>query len=125
MNKDYEPIEIRQLGEHTEDIRKGLLDPIKWASRPVLFDINCIHREEDIKDISYQDNILKESPPPLGGEGGGDTYILEKKIQQLKGQILFLQAKLNEHLDKAKLNSFLAAFNTKTTLVKKYLKGLQ
>ena len=88
--------ELKALREAAEK-RRAMIDPIKWASRPQLFNLSYLHPPEFYLDkktqqpneVTNKDSILR------GGEGyRGGHY----EIQQLKGQFLHLQGKLNEHI---------------------------
>lgn len=89
-------------------------------------EFKCVHGDDDDISITQARLLVLNSNPlrisPLEMQIAYKMYLgSDKDFEDAK----FLFDLLNEHLDKAKLNSFLAAFNTKTTLVKKYLKGLQ
>jgi hypothetical protein len=89
-------------------------------------EFKCVHGDDDDISITQAQLLVLNSNPlrisPLEMQIAYKMYLgSDKDFEDAK----FLFDLLNEHLDKAKLNSFLAAFNTKTTLVKKYLKGLQ
>lgn len=89
-------------------------------------EFKCVHGDDDDISITQARLLVVNSNPlrisPLEMQIAYKMYLgSDKDFEDAK----FLFDLLNEHLDKAKLNSFLAAFNTKTTLIKKYLKGLQ
>ena len=89
-------------------------------------EFKCVHGDDDDISITQARLLVLNSNPlrisPLEMQIAYKMYLgSDKDFEDAK----FLFDLLNEHLDKAKLNSFLAAFNTKTTLVRKYLKGLQ
>jgi len=89
-------------------------------------EFKCVHGDDDDISITQARLLVLNSNPlrisPLEMQIAYKMYLgSDKDFEDAK----FLFDLLNEHLDKAKLNSFLTAFNTKTTLVRKYLKGLQ
>jgi predicted nucleotidyltransferase len=89
-------------------------------------EFKCVHGDDDDISITQARLLVLNSNPlrisPLEMQIAYKMYLgSDKDFEDAK----FLFDLLNEHLDKAKLNSFLAAFNTKTPLVRKYLKGLQ
>jgi len=81
--------ELKRLREATE-VKAKTFDREKWASRPVLFELPYEWELPNSNNISNTDSIR--------GEGRG-TYI---GYDQLRGMVLYLQSKLNEHLDKSK-----------------------
>jgi len=87
-------------------------------------EFKCVHGDDDDICITQARLLVLNSNPlrisPLEMQIAYKMYLgSDKDFEDAK----FLFDLLNEHLDKAKLNSFLAAFKTKTPLVKKYLRG--
>lgn len=82
--------ELQQLRKDTE---KRRVDPITWASRPILFDLGDLPCGNET-ELALKDNsvYLDEKNKVVGLD----------EFQQLRGLVLYLQSKLNEHIDKAR-----------------------
>lgn len=80
--------ELKQLRLKAEK-RFKLIDPIKYMSRPKLFDVNHFKtRTEPVEDIQ-----LKPERETLSGQ------YYSKRIDRLQALILHTQGKLNKHIE--------------------------
>lgn len=126
--KKYECVNTSDPNEaYTEYLSQGC--GIRFSQKGTIIpniEFKCVHGDDDDISITQARLLVLNSNPlrisPLEMQIAYKMYLgSDKDFEDAK----FLFDLLNEHLDKAKLNSFLAAFKIKTTLVKKYLKGLQ
>lgn len=126
--KRYECVNISDPNEaYMEYLSQGC--GIRFSQKGTIIpniEFKCVHGDDDDISITQARLLVLNNNPlrisPLEMQIAYKMYLgSDKDFEDAK----FLFDLLNEHLDKAKLNSFLAAFNTKTTLVRKYLKGLQ
>jgi len=126
--KRYECVNISDPNEaYMEYLSQGC--GIRFSQKGTIIpniEFKCVHGDDDDISITQARLLVLNNNPlrisPLEMQIAYKMYLgSDEDFEDAK----FLFDLLNEHLDKAKLNSFLAAFNTKTTLVKKYLKGLQ
>ena len=84
--------ELKKLREATE-VRCALLDNEKWASRPDVFVLPYEAELPNSNNLEYNDKYINTIPTNRG-------------FDQLRGMVLYLQSKLNEHIDKKKPDKY-------------------